>query len=174
MLIPLEQLNDVFQAELKKQLGETDDSKVRRAYQRGRQPFQEWGENICYFFVQPVDDLINRQTDKVYKGGQLVSRYTRVIGLSLVLYGPAAYDRACRLRLRLSRSSEELAALDLRVIPDIAEPLQVWEEYRGEWWPRVDMALRYNNSVTDEETVPELTGSRIVLLTEAEEREVDL
>ena len=69
----------------------------------------------------------------------------------------------------------DLAAKGLHIIPDIAEPQQVWESYNNKWWPRVDMQVRYNNLVTDERhTVNYLSSADIAVVSEQTERVIEV
>lgn len=155
---------------------------VRLSYQDESQPFHDYCRNICYFYVQAADDPINRQIDTQYNPidetkTQQVSSYNRVITLDVILYGPDAYDQAVLLRMDLVEPTLnwDLAAKGLYIIPDIAEPQQMWEPYNNKWWPRVDMQVRYNNLVTDERhTVNYLSSADIAVVSEQQERLIEV
>ena len=187
MRLTLKELQDIYWRQLMILLGHDPDSKkqqdqVRLAYQEDSQPFHEYDRNICHYYIQATDDPVNRQIDTRYHPvdetkTQQVSSYNRVITLDITLYGPDAYDRAVLLRMDLLEPTLnwDLAAKGLYVIPDIAEPQQMWEPYNNKWWPRVDMQVRYNNLVTDERhEVHYLTAADITVVSEQQEREVSI
>lgn len=187
MRLTLKELQDIYWRQLMILLGHDPDSKkqqdqVRLAYQEDSQPFHDYRRNVCYFSVQAADDPINRQIDTTYSPiddtkTQQINSYNRVITLDIILYGPDAYDQAVLLRMDLLEPTQnwDLAAKGLHIIPDIAEPQQVWESYNNKWWPRVDMQVRYNNLVTDERhTVNYLSSADIAVVSEQTERVIEV
>lgn len=185
--LTLKELQDIYWRQLMILLGHDPDSKkqqdqVRLAYQEDSQPFHDYRRNVCYFSVQAADDPINRQIDTTYSPiddtkTQQINSYNRVITLDIILYGPDAYDQAVLLRMDLLEPTQnwDLAAKGLHIIPDIAEPQQVWESYNNKWWPRVDMQVRYNNLVTDERhTVNYLSSADIAVVSEQTERVIEV
>lgn len=187
MRLTLKELQDIYFRQLMILLGHDPDSKkqqdqVRLAYQEDSQPFHDYKRNVCYFYVQAADDPINRQIDTTYSPiddtkTQQINSYNRVITLDIILYGPDAYDQAVLLRMDLLEPTLnwDLAAKGLYVIPDIAEPQQMWEPYNNKWWPRVDMQMRYNNLVTDERhTVNYLSSADIAVVSEQQERTIEV
>lgn len=187
MRLTLKELQDIYWRQLMILLGHDPDIKkqqdqVRLAYQEDSQPFHDYKRNVCYFYVQAADDPINRQIDTIYNPiddtkTQQVSSYNRVITLDIILYGPDAYDQAVLLRMDLLEPTQnwDLAAKGLYIIPDIAEPQQMWEPYNNKWWPRVDMQVRYNNLVTDERhTVNYLSSADIAVVSEQTERTIEV
>lgn len=181
--LTLKELQDIYWRQLMILLGHSpeDDRQqdlVRLAYQEDSQPFHDYHRNICYYYVQAADDPINRQIDTRYNPiddtkTQQINSYNRVITLDIILYGSDAYDRAVLLRMDLLEPTQnwDLAAKGLYIIPDIAEPQQMWEPYNNKWWPRVDMQVRYNNLVTDERhTVNYLSSADIAVVSEQTER----
>lgn len=187
MRLTLKELQDIYWRQLMILLGHDPDSKkqqdqVRLAYQEAGQPFHEYDRNICYYYIQAADDPINRQIDTRYSPldetkTQQINSYNRVITLDIILYGPDAYDQAVLLRMDLLEPTLnwDLAAKGLYVIPDIAEPQQMWEPYNNKWWPRVDMQVRYNNLVTDERhTVNYLSSADITVVSEQQERTIEV
>ena len=187
MRLTLKELQDIYWRQLMILLGHDPDSKkqqdqVRLAYQEDSQPFHEYDRNICYYYIQAADDPINRQIDTRYSPldetkTQQINSYNRVITLDIILYGPDAYDQAVLLRMDLLEPTLnwDLAAKGLYIIPDIAEPQQMWEPYNNKWWPRVDMQVRYNNLVTDERhTVNYLSSADITVVSEQTERDIEV
>lgn len=187
MRLTLKALQDIYFRQLMILLGHDPDSKkqqdqVRLAYQEDSQPFHDYKRNVCYFYVQAADDPINRQIDTTYSPidetkTQQINSYNRVITIDIILYGPDAYDQAVLLRMDLLEPTLnwDLAAKGLHIIPDIAEPQQMWEPYNNKWWPRVDMQVRYNNLVTDERhTVNYLSSADITVVSEQQERTIEV
>lgn len=155
---------------------------VRLSYQENSQPFHDYKRNVCYYFVQAADDPIGRQIDTRYNPiddtkTQQINSYNRVITLDIILYGPDAYDQAVLLRMDLLEPTLnwDLSAQGLHVIPDVAEPQLMWELYNKKYWPRVDLAVRYNNLVTDERhEVHYLTAADITVVSEQQERAINI
>lgn len=185
--LTLKELQDIYWRQLMILLGHSpeDDRQqdlVRLAYQEDSQPFHDYHRNICYYYVQAADDPINRQIDTRYNPiddtkTQQINSYNRVITLDIILYGSDAYDRAVLLRMDLLEPTQnwDLAAKGLYIIPDIAEPQQMWEPYNNKYWPRVDMQVRYNNLVTDERhTVNYLSSADIAVVSEQTERVIEV
>lgn len=185
--LTLKELQDIYWRQLMILLGHSpeDDRQqdlVRLAYQEDSQPFHDYHRNICYYYVQAADDPINRQIDTRYNPiddtkTQQINSYNRVITLDIILYGSDAYDRAVLLRMDLLEPTQnwDLAAKGLYIIPDIAEPQQMWEPYNNKYWPRVDMQVRYNNLVTDERhTVNYLSSADINVVSEQTERLIEV
>lgn len=159
---------------------------VRRSYEASKgndaddQPFHEHNRDICYFFVQPVDDSTNRQIDTVYQAmdqtkAKQINSYNRVIELQINFYGANAYDKAVLLRMDLLEPSKNhlLIQNGLRIINDVADPFPAWERFNNKWWPRVDLSIRFNNTVTDERnTVNYIASAEIIAVTEQEEKKI--
>lgn len=180
-------LEDIFQSHLVGLLGYDPGNKatkdlVRYNYQDDSQPFHSFGKNVCYFYLQPVDDGINRQINTHYlplddTKAQQINSYTRVLELVINFYGPEAYDKAILLRMDLMEPTRNyaLAQQGLYVIPDLAEPFLSWEKYNNLWWSRTDLSVRYNNVVTDERhTVGYLTSADITVVSEQTERLIEV
>lgn len=187
MRLTLKELQDIYLRQLMVLLGHNPDDEeqqemVRLAYQEDSTPFHEYDRNICYYYIQAADDPINRQIDTTYSPiddtkTQQINSYNRVITLDIILYGPDAYDQAVLLRMDLLEPTQnwDLAAKGLHIIPDIAEPQQMWEPYNNKWWPRVDMQVRYNNLVTDERhTVNYLSSADITVVSEQMEQTIEV
>lgn len=185
--LTLKELQAIYWRQLMILLGHDPDDAdqqdfVRLAYQEDSQPFHAYRRNVCYYYVQAADDLINRQMDTRYSPiddtkTQQISSYNRVITLDIILYGPDAYDQAVLLRMDLLEPTLnwDLAAKGLYIIPDIAEPQPIWELYNNKYWPRVDMQVRYNNLVTDERhTVNYLSSADITVVSEQQERLIEV
>lgn len=179
-------LEELFEKHLIQLLGYLDKEQsqgpVRYFYQEDSQPFHSYGKDMCYFYIQPVDDPINRQLNTYYAPldethARQINSYTRVLELVINFYGPGAYDKAVLLRMDLLEPGKNyaLAKQGLFVIPDIAEPFLSWESYNNRWWPRTDLSIRYNNTVTDERhKVGYLSGAEIVVVSEEMERLIEV
>lgn len=156
---------------------------IREAYaDTGDGPFIRPGQTALYYYVQPHDDPINRQVDTTYQpmiGGGLKQtlEYNRVLDVQVVAYGPGGYDILCQLRLRLLRISpvDAMRQAGLYLVPDIAEPVALWEPYEGSIWiPRADLRLRYNQKITDEAITQAVSGLDVILKTEQTERKIEI
>jgi hypothetical protein len=152
---------------------------VRVWYQQQGAPAWKITEDVAFVHAMEVDDPFNhlRQTeyDKASDDAatKMVTR-TRVIQVSWVFYGPNSFESAFTVQNALYESFKEpLRALNLYLIPDIAAPRHVHENYAGQWWKRVDMVVRFNEKVTVESAAPYLDSATIIIKKEdGEERNV--
>lgn len=159
---------------------EQNQSKVRRSFPKESGPYLELDEDICFFYIKPVDDAINRQMDTYYTEidqakARQINVYHRVLELQLTLYGPNSLDNATYLRMDLIEptKNEELTNNNVCVIPSIQEPNRGWEFWNNHWWPRVDLNVRFNQLVcNDRNEVNYIDSVEIVVETEKDEREV--
>jgi hypothetical protein len=178
MSLSMTEIRALFQVQLAELLGWPVD-RVRTIYLREPVGLDVYND-VCYYWVQPTDEPINRQMDKTYREegnkARIIRSYTRVVELRLIFYGENGYSKAMFLRLDLlsPELNRRLFEAGLRVVTDIAEPRAVWEEYRGQWLPRTDMMVRFNQKVDDERQEAEyLQGAQIVAINEQEERTVE-
>lgn len=179
----LEELQDLFAVQLAAMVDCDEEDLIRLDYQMEGQPFHDATRDICYYHLQTAADAISRQIDTRYEGlsdiqARQVQSYTRVLELSLTLYGSNAYDKAVLLRLDLLNPlcNRELKQAGLYVVPDIAEPYPLWEQYNNKWLQRVDLRIRYNNRITDDErhTVGYIQAVPITVVGGAEERRIEI
>lgn len=112
---------------------------------------EEAGEDI----TQPIDSAWeDKQDDLVVRDAM-----TRVIKLTLTAYGERAYSLLAMIRHRLTKGRRELRKKKLFLIPAPSTIQAVPELFQGRWWPRSDLALRYNSLMvfeTDVNTIKEI------------------
>ncbi len=94
--------------------------------------------------------------------------FTQVWNLHLTLYGPNCADRARLISsaMALDWAREALAASNLYAIPDWHRPVYAPELFQGQWWPRADLDLEFNELVNESITVPSAAGVDITLIKE--------
>lgn len=90
-----------------------------------------------------------------YGETELIRRHwnNRVLQINFTAYGPNCYEDLLRLRHVFMDGSEILRKSDLMLIPSADTPQYTPELYQNMWWERADLTLRFNNTVTWDETV---------------------
>ena len=144
-------------------------SDVRIGWQTGGQPGWKIDEDKAFVRAVPIDDEYNRTRDIKYATNDIASvkqstTYHRVWQVFWTFYGPNSLDQARKVRSGLLNGSIQIG--NLKLIPDIAEPIRAPENYEGQWWERVDMDATFNELVTEDLTVPTVAFSEIIIETE--------
>lgn len=115
-----------------------------------------WGidEDIIFLQATEADGSYNRQRDVrtlPYSEHQCdyESRYTRIINVAWVLYGPNSFSDAQALRDYAFHPLQHSAwwVKNLFLIPDMVAPRRVPEIFQGRWWERVDLAMQFNELI---------------------------
>lgn len=181
--LKLEELQNMIKNYLQQVLEDKTGDMVRMAYSAAVQPFQAIDRNVCYLTIQPADHNINRQIDTRYEDmdgcqAREINSYTRVIGVSLVFYGPDAYDNAILVRMELLSGSRDnlLAKNGLHIVPDVSEPLLTRELYQNHWIMRADLTVQFNNRVVNEKktAVNYIQSASITVIGDADERTIKI
>jgi hypothetical protein len=85
--------------------------------------------------------------------GDLISQmgFTQVWKLHLCLYGPNCEDSARQILsiITLQWVNEALAVNNLYRIPASPRPEYVPENFMGQWWPRTDVEIQFNEQVNE-------------------------
>lgn len=147
-------------------------SAVRIGWQQEGQPFNRITQDVVYVMATEIDDPYDRLRDQQVMVNDddtvvdLVSTYVRVWECSWEFYGPNSYDRARRVRSGLftEQAGFLLGSSQLSMITDPGPPLRAPEvDKAGQWWERVDFSCRFNELVTEQEMVANITASEIRL-----------
>jgi len=147
---------------------------VRVGWQPLGQPFAPPTTDVCYVRGLTVDDDYNRVRDFALANTsptalQITVTYTRIWEFFWNLYGPNSFDWARRVRSGLfyPTTHDALAALNLYLVSELAEPRRLPEVQDGQWWERVDFSARFNEAVTEYATVPSVASVEVLLNTAA-------
>lgn len=134
-----------------------------------------WGinEDICFIRATPADTPFSNVRDNIYAPNDSESitkqmAYTQPWDLHFCLYGPNCADR---LRLIVSALSldwahDSLAQIDLYVVPRWNRPVYAPELFQGQWWPRADVTLQFNELVNESLVAPSAVGVAVTLVKE--------
>jgi hypothetical protein len=132
---------------------------VRVGWQTGSAPAFKITDNVVFITATPVDHLYNRQHDELIEEGSpdlIISRgFTRVMALNIIAYGSEAVTNLQKIQLGMFYNNVRnlLHAEEIYYIPDTPEVRRVPEEFQNQWWERADIQLRFNELLTDEQTV---------------------
>lgn len=145
--------------------------KVRIGWPTQGQPAWKIDEDVAFLLVSETDDPYNRQreTDAVEHDAQTVllrTKYTRIINVRWVFYGPGSNEAAQTVRdsIYFDVFRDVLAASQLFLIPDIPAPRRIPEAFQGRWWERADLSMRFNQAVSLERTVHFIKSADITLV----------
>jgi hypothetical protein len=143
---------------------------VRVAWPTDGAPAWKITEDICFLRVTEEDDAINRQreSDLTYVDAlnlNEATRYTRVIALNLIFYGPNSWDNAQTVRDKIFRERylSELATEKIYLIPDIKSPNRVPESFQSRWWERVDLEIRFNEGIVKNQDIGTIGSAKILV-----------
>ena len=143
---------------------------VRVSWPTGGAPAWKITEDIAFLQVSEVDNPYNRQRDvnmlavDANNAAQL-TQFTRVMGISWVLYGPNSFENAQAIRDKMfyQRIHDVLAEQNIYLIPDITSPRRVPELFESQWWERVDLSMRFNEFIQRDLEVPYIKSSEITV-----------
>ena len=166
-------------------LGLDKDTGVRVSWPTEGAP--AWGidEDIVFLRATEQERDNNKQRDKVIISNMIgltedpdnlieQMSYTRSISVYWILYGPNSYDNAQNLKDKLFDDFETTLALEslqLFIVPNINAVKRVPEPFEGQWWPRVDMEIFFNQGVTKEKLMP-ITKCAELTVYEANDNEI--
>lgn len=147
--------------------------KVRTTFPTAGAPAFKITDDVLFVTPKPIDDDYNRVRDEEYvdisptEVHKVVS-YTRVLRVEFCVFGPNSLDNARALRSGYLEQliHDFLEYQGLYLIPDNAEPSRNPENFDGQWWERVDFALRFNELV-HETTVLQTVKSVEVIVDDA-------
>ena len=146
-------------------------SLVRVAWQPLGQPAFAATEDICFVSAVAVDDDYDRTVERSYTGTapytglQTTDRRTRVWRAGWVLYGPNSFDRARLIRKGLLQDLilGAFSVSNLYLVPNFAPPVRLPEVFSGQWYERVDFSVKFNELVTEYDTIDSVESVEIVV-----------
>jgi len=162
MIRTISQLEDIMQGVIVRLLGwnlttpdKTND--VRIGWQQTGAPAWEITSDMVFITATPVRDPISEQHDVIIKEGSpdiiISTGFTRVMELSVVVYGYRADEIAYNILLGMFRENPklELQKENIFLLPNSDPPRRVPELFEGQWWERSDLSLRFNELVVDDQ-----------------------
>jgi len=172
----IDELDAFFQSLTAAILGVDANSQVRVSYPDDGAPAWGFEEDVIFVHPRPVDGSYNRQREHAYlysaspeEFDDTVS-YTRIDEVNWVLYGPNSFKYAMLLRDAMFYDDNriKLAKNNLHLIPDIVEPIHTHELFETKWWPRMDMAMRFNEFVTRTNSAQFLKTAEVIVNADGE------
>lgn len=164
-MLSLQEINSIFYKALMGALGYDPGSwdtsskpPVRQMYSTEGAPDWNLTDDVLFFYASNVPDSdLNQQVDEVWEedGRDLIRKdyMTRVLSLSLIAYGPHAYDHLVQIKHAFLSGSKPLRDNGLFLVPEGAQPQAVPEFFQGCWWMRSDLTLTFNNQMDFTEEV---------------------
>lgn len=148
----------------------TTASRVRISW--GQTSAPAWGidDNVTFIRVYQGDDPYNRPKDIQYQNNDETSlirteKYTRVIVVDWIFYGPSGFDDADIIRNGLSKN-ETLIKNNLFFVYDRPAPTRTPELFNNQWYERSNFSGRFYEQINRNYTVPAISGAEVILKTE--------
>jgi hypothetical protein len=169
------QIENTFQVLTTSILGEGTDpnSAVRISWPTGGAPGWDITDDVIFLKATITNDRVNRSRDRGHSNpsdGSLTETvtYIRVWKIDFLLYGPNSLDHARLIKsaLYMDWTQTTLAASNMAVVLDVADPRRMPELFEGQWWERSDFSARFNELVTETTTVAAIASIEIDLYTE--------
>jgi len=153
----LVQIENIFQALVASMLGLDPNVGVRIAWTAGSAPAYGINDDIAFIRVIEVDDDYNRIRDvsnTTNNDGTInqAMGYTRVLQVDFTVVGPNSFDNAAILKDQMLYD-ETLPNSNLYLIPDIPAPMRAPELFDGQWWPRTDITMKFNELIIRNTTI---------------------
>ena len=151
---------------------------VRCGWQQEGQPAWKISEDVCIIravldnadFARVRDELFFDNDEASPPTTDLTKQmgFTQVWTLHLTLYGPNCEDHA---RLILSAMTLDwvhdiLAASSIYRIPASPRPTYLPENFQGQWWPRADVEIQFNEEVIETITVHSAASVDVTVVTD--------
>lgn len=191
----INELNILFQAMILQILGyekvgspadytEEAYSKVRVSWQTYGAPAWKITDDVAFIQTSEEDEPINRQREVDYTESLLGPEpldeevsYTRVLNLAIIFYGPNSFHNAQVVRDGIFREvyRRPLSQNNIYLIPDVAAPRRVPEQFQSQWWERVDLELRFNEKIVKSKDIGIIEIADIVVVSDTgQEREIEV
>lgn len=145
-------------------------AEVRTSWPTTGQPGWKIDDDVCFLRCVEEDDEYNRIRDSELSSNDDTSvtettTYTRVWRVFWVLYGKHSFDRARMIRSALQGQAihDLLASSNLYFVPNPSAPQRVPELFGGQWWERTDFSARFNELVTETETIPTVASVEVIV-----------
>lgn len=146
---------------------------VRCAWPISGAPAWKITDNVVFVRLTEADDNYNRERNMFIESDTDITinekaTYTRVLSLALVIYGPDsfAYAQAIRDGMFNETYRRTLQSSYIYFIPNMEAPSRTAESFQGQWWPRVDMEMRFNQYVAKNRSVSIIESAKIAVYDE--------
>ena len=129
----------------------TDPDKfIRWRYPQEGAPDWKITDNVLFLFLNEANDAYAQQRDSQYatENGTVYRKTsrTRVWDLSVIAYGPSAYDLVTAIKdgIFTEPLHKYLGAAGVFIVPTMPNAMHAPEMFAGQWWDRWDITLRFN------------------------------
>lgn len=142
---------------------------VRVSYPVDGSPGFKINENVLFLYLHEADDRYAHDRQPVYyeKNDTVYRDHvgTRVWDCILTAYGPDCYEWLDKIRSGVlwEATRRMLGLKDVFLVPTNPTINRVPELANGQWWPRCDMVLRYNELHVDSERVGHIEEVNITI-----------
>lgn len=178
-ILSQQQIEDIFQSLTTSLTSLDPNSGIRISWQQDGAPGWPIKYDVAFIRAVRVPDPITRQRDTNYQVQdpttiQMTAAYTRVHMISWIVYGPNSDTNIELIRdgLFLPAAKLTLAQNNLYMVLDVPPPQYVPELFNGQWWPRYDLQVRFNELVERYSTVPSIASVNITVETDDGIKEV--
>ena len=148
------------------------------SYRERGQPSSVIAKDVCYVHTNLEDDEVqifkNRKKsyDPETENVTITQQAMRRIMLQVVFYGPNSDVLSTTLNeyCYTEDAKQFFYNNDLALIPSlISRPIKTHEKINERWWERVDLKLRFYNSISVDTEVSTITSTDIKIIHEREE-----
>ncbi len=137
------------------------------------QPGWKITDDVAFIGCREADDLYNRLRERKLTENDAATltqetHYTRAWAIRWVIYGPSSFDNARKIRsgLFLETNRRTLRKGILSLVPAVAAPMRVPENFQGQWWERADLRAMFYEAVTEETTVDVIESATVTIIQE--------
>lgn len=122
---------------------------VRFAWPTDEQPGWSVSTDVCFLFIVPVPSDIERWRDQKFASDTDKLKYTRVIEVQFVFYGPTALENALNLKDSLNYRiyTDFLRSNNMAFITDATSPVRLPELYNSHWYNKCTFTAHFNELV---------------------------
>jgi hypothetical protein len=146
---------------------------VRVAWQQAGQPTYTVTDDVCILRATADDNEFSRARDNLYQPRNSTSvtaamGFTQTWTVHFVFYGPNAYDHARQVvsAMSLDLFVQQIEAANFYPVPDWRRPQYTKELFQGQWWPRADLDLKFNEEVLESITVSTAASVEVIIVKE--------
>lgn len=162
----LEEMKKVFYEAVMTALGKDPSFNYRRnkppvriSYPPYGQPDWTIKDDVVFISINFVSDETTQPVHERYKatedGEKLIRTHysNQVVQVMLTAYGPLSFDNLLTIRHHFYDGSTVLEKADFKIILSEAVPSYVPELFQDMWWPRSDLTLTFNHTVSYDESI---------------------
>jgi hypothetical protein len=178
----IDELNIIFQKMILDMLGlavgspkdyDTPSYFVRVSWPTVGAPAWKATEDICFLRVTEDDDLINRQRETVVTRIDDLTlneatKYTTVIALNMIFYGPNSWDNAQAVRDKVFQDEFRFPLNTEKIYPltEIVSPNRVPEAFQSKYFERVDLEIDFNAGILKNRTINSIGSAEVLVYNE--------